>query len=234
MDSRTFSGEELWIESATAELEAAAERARFEGRGSLSLCLAGGRTPEPVYRAMAARSLPGFSVELWLGDERAVAAGQADRNDAMIERAFAHCAWERAPRLHPWPLDLPAAAEAAAAQAAASARLYDAELRASLGDEPAFDLAILGLGADGHTASLFPGEAALDSASGALAAVTRSPLPPRMRLTLTPRALRQARRRLFLVRGADKLPALRALEAEDPAIPASLLAGPGSLVLYLK
>jgi 6-phosphogluconolactonase len=229
----TFSSELSWIEAALDELRAAAETARAEGRASLALCLAGGLTPERVYRSMAALPLGGSAAELWLGDERVVPAGDAARNGAMAARAFAGCAWDPLPRLRLWP-----DAETEGEAPAAAAR-YEAELLEALGNAPSFDLALMGLGADGHTASLFPGSPLLKEASDStgrtrLTAVARSPVPPFGRMTLTLGALKSARRRVFLVRGADKLPALRKLEAEDSSIPASLLAGPGALVLYLR
>ena len=229
MQSRKFSDEGEWIEAAVAELRGARDAAAAEGRRVLHLCLAGGTTPSPAYAAMAALPLRGMRAELWLGDERAVPSGRSERNDAMIERAFARCAWDPPARLRPWPLD-PEGLEGAEA-----ARLYEAEIRGELGEDPAFDLAILGLGADGHTASLFPG--ALWEArrgEGPITALAESPLEPRKRLTLTPRALLGSRRILFLVRGRDKLPALRALEAADPRAPASIFALESTTVLYLE
>lgn len=227
-----FSSEGAWIEAAIGELRDSASLARSEGRAALSLCLAGGLTPEPVYRAMAALPLDGPAVELWLGDERIVPADDPARNGVMAARAFSACAWDPSPRLRLWP---DAATEAAALSASDR---YEAELRASLGSRPCFDLAFLGLGADGHTASLFPGSALLlddphaDEAPR-LSALARSPIAPFGRMTLTLDALRRARRRIFLVKGRDKLAALRRLADEDAGIPAARLAGPGALVLYL-
>jgi 6-phosphogluconolactonase len=227
MTIHSFQTEGPWIEAARAELRAAAAAARAEGRSSLSLCLAGGSTPEPVYRALAAVDLEGLAVDLWLGDERAVPADHPARNGAMIARAFAGCVWDPPPRLHLWP----AATREEELVSACSA--YEAELRLALGSSPVFDLALQGLGADGHTASLFPGHT-VATEGGRLALPSTSPLPPFPRLTLSVGALKTASRRLFLVRGGDKAEAIRRLEAEDPAIPAALLAGPGALVLYLR
>ncbi len=233
MEVKIKTHEGSWIDAAVAELQAAADRARSEGRASLALCLAGGLTPEPVYRALSALPLGGLAVDLWLGDERVVGADSPARNGVMVARSYASCVWDPAPRIRLWP-----EAETEI-QAVSAARAYEAELRSALGPRPAFDLALLGLGADGHTASLFPGSPALevavdDAGLPRLAVVTRSPVAPFARMTLTLGALEAARRRIFLVRGGDKLEALRKLEAEDPSIPASSLAGPGSLVLFLE
>jgi 6-phosphogluconolactonase len=227
----TFLDEFSWIEAALGELSAASEKARAEGRSSIALCLSGGLTPVSVYRAMAALPLEDLAVDLWLGDERVVPTGDPARNGTMVERAFADCVWKPLPRLRLWP-----DAETAAEAGSASSR-YDAALLAALGARPSFDLAIMGLGADGHTASIFPHSPLLDEPSDSsgrpfLALVARSPIAPFDRMSLTLAALKAARRRIFLVKGADKLPALRRLEAEDPSIPASRLAGPGALVLY--
>jgi 6-phosphogluconolactonase len=149
----------------------------------------------------------------------------------MVARAFEDCAWKPYPRIKDWP---EASTEAEAEEAAAA---YETELAAALGSPPAFDLAILGLGADGHTASLFPWRGAADAARSSprgLAAVTRSPLKPALRMTLTFEALAPAARRVFLARGHDKLGAVGRLADEDPALPASALAGPGSIILYLE
>ena len=226
---RRFGNEAEWIAAAVDELHTAAAAAQAEGRNSLSLCLAGGLTPEVVYRAMAALPLAGLAVDLWLGDERVVPAGDAARNALMAARAFADYAWDPPPRLRSWP------DTATEADAPVAATRYETELRAALGSAPSFDLALLGLGADGHSASLFPATAPelARGIGGRLTAVTISPLPPHTRMTLTQAAFARARRTVFLVKGADKLPALRKLEAEDPSIPASLLAGPGAVVLYL-
>lgn len=221
----TFSNQASWIEAALDELRRAADNAIAQGHTALALCLAGGLSPESVYRAMAALSLRGLAVDLWLGDERAVPVGDPARNGSMVARALASCAWDPPPRLRLWPETRD---ESDAHPAAAR---YQEALIDSLGPSPVFDLAFLGLGADGHTASLFPG--APPGEAGRLAFPTRSPLPPHARMTLSPELLRSARRRIFLVKGGDKLEALRRLEAEDPSIPASLLAGPGALILYL-
>ena len=239
---RRYGIEAEWIAAAVDELRAAAstavQRAAADHAGAatgsvgqipLSLCLAGGLTPEVVYRAMAALPLVGLAVDLWLGDERAVPAGDVARNALMAARAFAVCAWAPPPRLRPWP------GTATEADASAAAARYEAELRAALGSAPAFDLVLLGLGADGHSASLFPATAPelARGIGGRLTAVTTSPLPPFTRMTMTQAAFARARRTVFLVKGADKLPALRKLEAGDPSIPASLFAGPGTIGLYL-
>jgi 6-phosphogluconolactonase len=227
MTVATFEGEDEWIDAALGEFRDVAGAALSSGGSSLALCLAGGRTPESVYRAMAALPLEGLAVDLWLGDERVVREGDPARNGLMVARAFSRCAWRPAPRLRAWPI------AKAGGPAPSAAMEYADALAAALGPEPAFDLAFLGLGADGHTASLFPGSPALEE-RGSLAATSRAPVAPCDRVTLTLAALSAARRRVFLVRGRDKIDAIQRLEREDPSMPASALAGPGAIALYLR
>ena len=225
-----------WIGLFADEFVAAAKLSKAARRPSLLLCLAGGSTPEPIYRALAALPDPGIRVELWLGDERVVPPGDPARNGDMVARAFSGAPWK--PRLHQWPSGAfeqgngaePPDLEASARRDAA---VYAARLAESTGGAPAFDLVILGLGADGHTASLFPGEAALDEKE-ALTAVTRAPAPPGLRMTLTYPALALSRRTLFAVSGSEKARVAHALAAEDPALPASAAGGADRAIVYLS
>jgi 6-phosphogluconolactonase len=231
-----------WIGLFVDEFLAAARRARAAHRGALRLCLAGGATPEPIYRAIARAiaALPdaGMTIELWPGDERVVPPGDPARNGDMIAKAFSEAG--SSVRLRQWPSgafepaqdgrELPG--ERLEAAARRDAAVYAARLAEEAGSAPAFDLAILGLGADGHTASLFPGDPAL-AERGALAAVARAPSPPALRMTLTYPALAGARRTLFAVSGAEKAAIVRALAAEDPALSASAAGGADRAIVYL-
>jgi 6-phosphogluconolactonase len=215
---------ESWIDFFVEEFLGATQRARASGRRAAHLCLSGGSTPEPIYRAIAALPDPSLPVELWLGDERAVPPGDPARNGGMIAGAFASARW--APRIRLWP----AGTDERGARRAAAA--YSMELASVLGAAPSFDLLILGLGEDGHTASLFPGGEAL-SETKALASVSSSPLPPFLRLTLTYPAFANARRTLFAVRGAEKGDIVRRLAAEESGLPASAAGGADRAIVYL-
>jgi 6-phosphogluconolactonase len=226
---------ESWIGLFVDEFRAAARRAKLAHRAALHLCLAGGSTPEPIYRALAAHPDPGLPVELWLGDERVVPPGDPGRNGAMVARAFGEARWPA--RVHQWPAGafepgLDPAPEELEAAARRDAAVYAARLAEAMEGAVAFDLAILGLGSDGHTASLFPGSGALLERSASTALV-RSPAPPLLRMTLTYPALALSRRTLFAVAGAEKAAVVRALAAEDPALPASAAGGADRAIVYL-
>lgn len=157
-------------------------------RGSCRLALSGGSTPAPVYRALGRRDdVDWGAVEVFWSDERFVSPDDPESNFRLADESLLEAVRPR--RVEPMPVEL-GTGEAASAYETA------------LGDEP-LDVVLLGLGADGHTASLFPGSPALDE-TDALVAVTRAPTPPRVRLTLTLRALNEARVVLFLVTGAAK------------------------------
>jgi 6-phosphogluconolactonase len=187
-----------------------AEVARAAGR-TLEVVLGGGSTPGPVYRALASLPLRDLRVRLWPGDERVVMATDAARNGLLIHRCFEGAAWRPAPELRPWPEE---------AGDPASAR-YALELSGALGARPVFDLALLGIGGDGHTAGLFPGDSASEEAlasvalagngqagngqaSPPLALATLAPTEPRLRMTLAPAVLGGAARLVFLSRGRAK------------------------------
>jgi 6-phosphogluconolactonase len=181
-----------------------------ERRGRCLLLLSGGSTPRASYERLAARYHDGVSwdqVQLFWGDERFVPPSDPRSNARMAREALV----DRVPcppaNVHPIPTELPSA-EAAAVR-------YEDILRAHFpGDQPAFDLVLLGLGEDAHTASIFPGSPALAEPARWVMAVT-APADPSLRITLTMRALTAAAQLFVLVSGAGKATALR--RALDPA-----------------
>lgn len=192
MELFRFRTEEEWVEAARGIFRAAAVEAEARGSAVLRLCLAGGQTPEPVYRALARIPLRGLRVELWLGDERDVLPDSPDRNGNLILRAFRDRDWDPEPDFMLWP-------EGPAAEACRSM-----ETRLAALVQPFFDLSFLGVGEDGHTAGIFPGGPELEE-SARLAVPSRAPAEPRARMTLTFPALASTRRLWFLLRGPSKL-----------------------------
>jgi 6-phosphogluconolactonase len=166
------------------------------------VALPGGRTPKPVYEELTRRLLAGVAdwsgVTLWLGDERCVPPDHEASNGALLRRTFGRLAAEG----HTGPvLALP---EGAAEAPRRAAERYGERM------PPAFDLLVLGLGADGHTASLFPRSRALAEEERKVVLVGDGPPPHRRRLTITPPVLAAARRRVMIVTGEDKAAAVAA------------------------
>jgi 6-phosphogluconolactonase len=166
-----------------------------------SWALAGGSTPRALYARLPSLDLPWADVECFFGDERCVPPVHPASNYGMAAGYLAALPV----RVHPMP------------GVSGDAAAYERLLRARLGPAPALDLAILGLGDDGHTASLFPGDPALEERTRL---VTRVHRPDFDRLTLTLPMLSASKLALFLVTGAAKREALRALLQRGP-IPAA-------------
>lgn len=177
-----------------------------------TLVVAGGSTPKRAYRLLAERPLAWGRVTVLFGDERCVPPSDPESNYRMAKQ-------ELLDRVHPGSVHrMPA--ELGAEE---GAQLYDRVVR---GLSP-LDLVLLGMGPDGHTASLFPGHPALD-APGCAVAVHGAPKPPPDRVSLTLGALREARRVVFLITGDDKAEALA--RAQRGVVPAGMIAGAEFLV----
>ncbi len=195
---------------AAAAFIAGQARAAVAARGRFVLAVSGGSTPWAMLRALAALDLPWPGVEVVQVDERVAPEGDADRNLTHLRDSLLARAPLRAGQAHAMPVE--------AANLAAAARAYGDTLRRIAGTPPVLDLVHLGLGPDGHTASLLPGDAVL--------AVTQAdvgvagPYQGRMRMTLTFPVLARARQLLWVVTGADKAAMLRRLVAGDASIPA--------------
>ncbi len=189
------------------------------------LVLSGGTTPRALYAYLATpemqKGVAWERVHLWWGDERYVPPTDSRSNFRMAYEAWlAHGAVPRE-NWHPMPTDC--------AEPEACAQRYEAELRQIWGDAlPAFDLTLLGLGEDGHTASLFPGNSALHETKRWVA-VGHAPTEPRIRLTLTFPVLNASQRVWFLVAGESKRPVLERVWQGDPALPASRIQPVGEL-----
>lgn len=195
--------------------------------GVVHVALAGGRTPGATYRRLAALVDDWSDVHLWLGDERLVPAGDPLANIHAIRRDLVLPAAIPADQVHPVVTGL--SADAAAAD-------YERQIRAALPAPPGratprFSLVLLGLGEDGHVASLFPGGAGL-ATDRVCVGVTDAPKPPARRISLSLGAINAAARRLVIATGAAKTePLARALSGAEPASPAALLAPVDTVVI---
>jgi 6-phosphogluconolactonase len=173
------------------------------------VALSGGSSPTRAYELAAETDADLSAATLWLGDERVVPHDDERSNLRMVRAALCdRLPDERRPRL--MPVDTALGHDAAAAA-------YESLLRETLGNHPRLDLALMGLGPDGHTASLVPGDPALE-VTDRLVALTGS-YQGRRRMTLTYPALDAARRILWLVTGDDEREALAKLRAGDRSIP---------------
>lgn len=153
-------------------------------------------------------------VELWWGDERYVALDDDDRNELHARRALLDLLPVDETRVHPMPAERDGS-DVDADAAAYAEMLSDAVTPPDHGPVPSFDILMLGVGPDGHVASLFPGRSAPDG-DPAVVAVRDAPKPPSTRLTLSMSSLQRAREVWFVVAGQDKAPAVRmALSTTD-------------------
>ncbi len=189
-------------------------RAAIRERGRFLCALSGGETPRPMLAALAREPLPWEHIDVFQTDERVAPAGSEARNLTHLERLLVTPAALPAARLHAMPVEADNLATAAATHAQV---LLDAA-----GAPPVFDLVHLGLGVDGHTASLFAGDAALE-VDDAWVAATGSYHGYR-RMTLTLPTLERARCVLWLVCGTAKAGVLARLCAGDDALPAGRVA----------
>lgn len=196
---------------------AVAERDRF------ACALPGGSVAELLFPAFARLPLPWNRVHVFFGDERAVPPTHPDSNVGLARRLWLDAV---PAHVHPMPSDRDDLAAAAAS--------YADELGATLGDPPRLDLALLGMGPDGHVCSLFPGHALLAERTRWVAEITDSPKPPPRRLTLTLPVLAAARAIWVGAFGASKAEAVgEALDDEASRLPVALAvrSGPPALLL---
>jgi 6-phosphogluconolactonase len=179
-----------------------------------SVALSGGTTPIPVYEALAKlKRFPWKDVDVFYTDERCVPERHPDSNHGMASRTLLS-------KVKAWPHPIRGCSEVH----------YESQLRAHFGGSgvPSFDLMFLGLGEDGHTASLFPGDKALKVTKKLCAKVER---PDHWRVTLTLPVLSAAKLAIFLVSGESKRSALQKLVAGDESVPAARVAAERVIVL---
>jgi 6-phosphogluconolactonase len=204
-----------------AALVAAEAREAVAVRGSFVMAVSGGHTPWLMLRALAREEVPWNAVHVVQVDERVVPAGDADRNLTHLRLSLLQNAPLSPEQIHAMPVESPDL-EAACAR-------YAITLRAIAGSPPVLDLVHLGLGPDGHTASLVPGDPVLEvnDADVALSGIYQG----RRRMTLTYPILNRSRRVLWLVTGNEKAEMLARLRSGDASIPAGRIRGDHALVL---
>ena len=191
---------------ARAFVDAASASERF------AVALMGGSTPESFYRHLAtefAHQVPWARVHLFWSDERYLPPDHPDSNVGMARKTFIDAVPIPQVNVHAPRTDL--------LDPDGAARLYERDLRSLLGHEPRFDWMLLGLGEDGHVASLFPGGAAVEERDRLVVAVRDSPKPPPVRLTMTPALINLSREIHMLVAGASKRQALAKLAGKRSA-----------------
>ncbi|MGB5832790.1 MAG: 6-phosphogluconolactonase [Thiohalocapsa sp.] len=192
-------------------------REAIAARGRFKILLAGGTTPTAAYRLLAAQEAAWKDWHIYHGDERCVAIGDSERNSLVADEAWLdHVAIPR-DQVNTIPAEL--GAEAAAAS-------YEPVIADAL----PFDLVLLGMGEDGHTASLFPGHAI--PGETLVIPVHDAPKPPPDRVSLTPKALGSASLILFLITGSSKRGALRRWQRGD-SLPIAQVAGAASSMVLI-
>jgi len=209
------------VARAAAATIAAAARAAIAARGRFALAVSGGHTPWIMLRALAEEDIPWAGVHVCQVDERVAPDGHPDRNLTHLRERLLHHAPLRPEQIHAMPV------ETADLQAAATQ--YAQALREIAGSPTVLDLVHLGLGPDGHTASLVPGDIVLD-VTDADVALTGG-YQGRRRMTLTYPMLNRARRVLWVVTGSEKIEMLRRLRDGDVSIPAGRVRREQALVL---
>jgi 6-phosphogluconolactonase len=194
-----------------AALIAADARAAVPARGRFIMAVSGGRTPWLMLRALADEQLPWENVHVFQVDERAAPAADPDRNLTHLRESLLDHAPLRPDHIHAMPVET--------ADLDRAAEQYALTLREVAGSPPVLDLVHLGLGPDGHTASLVPGDPVLDVTDADVAAT--GAYQGRRRMTLTFPIINRSRRVLWLVTGGEKAGTLVRLRDGDPSIPAS-------------
>ncbi len=198
------------VATEAAKFIAREARAAAKDRGSFVMAVSGGHTPWLMLRALAVEDLPWKAVHVVQVDERIAPAGDPDRNLTHLRESLLQHAPLSPDQIHPMPVES-SDLQAACAQ-------YAQTLQRIAGSPPVLDLVHLGLGADGHTASLVPGDPVRDVRDADVALT--GPYQGRRRMTLTYPVLNRSRQILWLVTGSDKAEMLTRLLARDPSIPA--------------
>ena len=190
------------LAAAVAQRIASIIKQAITARGSCRIALAGGSTPRRCYEILRDMSIDWTQVYIYFGDERCLPIGDKERNDTMAQAALLKHVQIPAANIKAIPAEL-----GAQAAAASYSKLFANGER--------LDLVLLGLGEDGHTASLFPGNPALQSITYAVA-VYDAPKPPPERVSLSMAVINAAQHKIFMVAGAGKRWPLAAIAHGEP------------------
>ncbi|NES18873.1 MAG: 6-phosphogluconolactonase [Symploca sp. SIO3E6] len=197
----------------------------IQERSRCTIALAGGGTPKPLYEAIASQQLPWEQIHVFWGDERYVSPEHPDSNQGMARKAWLDQVALPAANIHPMPTD--------GTTPAADAQKHGAQLQeffgTKVGEFPSFDIILLGIGDDAHTASLFPHTEALQVEDQLVTVGNKDGQP---RITFTAPLINHAHCVLFLVAGVNKQPALAQIfapEADSLTYPARLIQPQGEL-----
>jgi 6-phosphogluconolactonase len=209
------------VARAAAVTIAADARAAISARGLFAFAVSGGHTPWIMLRALAEQDIPWAGVHVFQVDERVGPAGDPDRNFTHLQESLLRHAPLSPQQIHAMPVE--------GADLQAASIQYALALRKAAGSPPVLDLVHLGLGPDGHTASLVPGDAVLDVVDQdvALTGVYQG----RRRMTLTYATINRARRIIWVVTGSEKADMLRRLRQGDVSIPAGRVRRDQALLL---
>lgn len=209
------------VAHAAAASIAADARQAVAARGRFLMAVSGGHTPWAMLRELASQDVPWKDVHVFQVDERVAPAGDPDRNLTHLRASLLEHAPLSPDHIYAMPVEMP--------DLEAAAKQYARTLEQIAGTPPVLDLAHLGLGPDGHTASLVPGDPVLSvtDADVALTGVYQE----RRRMTLTYPVLNRSRKILWLVTGSDKVPMFPRLRDGDTSIPAGRIARDQALLL---
>ncbi len=211
---------------AAADRVVALARSAIAAEGRFTVALSGGSTPKALYEQLVTQPIEWRHVHVFWGDERCVPPDHADSNYGMAQRALLSHIDIPAQNVHRLKGEL---------DPVQAAQQYEDELRAIFGARPRFDLILLGMGTDAHTASLFPGTPALHEQQRWVVAQYVDKLQIN-RLTLTPPIINQATTVIFLIAGNDKAAAIRSVwhGPHDPnRFPAQLVMPTTGSVIWL-
>jgi 6-phosphogluconolactonase len=224
-ESRTFENAETLAQGVAEWLCGLAQKSV----GAFAVCLSGGSTPRRLYECLAAAKIsscvPWGRTHWFWGDERFVPPDHRDSNCRMARDAFLSLVPIPEGNIHPVPTEGMSPEQAAVAYEATLRRFYGADVLAP--DRPLFDVTLLGIGEDGHTASLFPGRPALQEMRRWVVAVSGE--TSEARITLTYPALDSSRDLAFVATGQRKRDVVARAKAGDRTIPAAIVRPVGRL-----